>query len=63
MFISVNTDGGFLVRNSKHGGANSPFTLTVFNQGRVFNINIRLRPDGLFALGKEKSEENVSLTL
>ena len=59
MVISVNTDGGFLVRNSKHGGANSPFTLTVFNQGRVFNINIRVRPDGLLALGKEKTDENV----
>ena len=61
--LSVNSNGGFLVRESKHGGANSPFTLTVFNQGTVFNINIRLRPDGFFALGKEKTEENVSLRL
>ena len=56
----MNTNGGFIVRDSKHGGINSPFTLTVFNQGRVFNINIRLRSDGLLALGKEKPDENVS---
>ena len=33
--------GAFLVRDSKHGGANSPFTLSVLNHGKVFNINIR----------------------
>ena len=56
----MDRDGGFLVRDSKHGGANSPFTLTVYNNGKVFNINIRNRPDGRIALGKEKPEENVS---
>ena len=55
----MNSDGGFLVRSSKHGGPDSPFTLSVYNQGRVFNINIRTRPDGLLALGKEKADENV----
>jgi len=54
----LDRDGGFLVRDSKHGGANSPFTLTVYNNGKVFNINIRNRPDGRVALGKEKPEEN-----
>jgi len=54
----LDRDGGFLVRDSKHGGANSPFTLTVYNNGKVFNINIRNRPDGRIALGKEKPEEN-----
>jgi len=54
----MNSDGGFLVRSSKHGGPQSPFTLSVYNQGRVFNINIRIRPDGLLALGKEKADEN-----
>ena len=28
-------DGGFLVRDSKHGGPDSPFTLTLFNQVRL----------------------------
>ena len=50
-----------MVRDSKHGGADSPYTLTVHNNNKVFNINIRIRPDGLIALGKEKVEENVSI--
>jgi len=52
-------DGGFLIRDSKHGGADSPFTLTIYNQQKVFNINIRLRKDNKIALGKEKPEEMV----
>ena len=50
-----------MVRDSKHGGADSPYTLTVHNNNKVFNINIRIRPDGMIALGKEKVEENVSI--
>ena len=50
-----------MVRDSKHGGADSPYTLTVHNNNKVFNINIRIRPDGMIALGKEKVEENVSV--
>ena len=49
------------MRDSKHGGADSPYTLTVHNNNKVFNINIRIRPDGMIALGKEKVEENVSI--
>ena len=60
-FVLVNRDGGFVVRDSKHGGADSPYTLTVHNNNKVFNINIRIRPDGMIALGKEKVEENVSI--
>ena len=48
-----------MVRDSKHGGADSPYTLTMHNNNKVFNINIRIRPDGMIALGKEKVEENV----
>ena len=59
-FISVNKNGGFLVRDSKHGGADSPYTLTVFNEGRVFNINIRVKHASHVALGKEKCDEIVS---
>eukprot|EP00090_Calanus_glacialis_P019699 TRINITY_DN30207_c0_g1_i9.p1 TRINITY_DN30207_c0_g1~~TRINITY_DN30207_c0_g1_i9.p1 ORF type:complete len:747 (-),score=240.74 TRINITY_DN30207_c0_g1_i9:43-2283(-) len=54
----LNRDGGFVVRDSKHGGADSLYTLTVHNNNKVFNINIRIRPDGVIALGKEKLEEN-----
>ena len=60
-YYLVNRDGGFMVRDSKHGGADSPYTLTVHNNNKVFNINIRIRPDGMIALGKEKVEENVSI--
>ena len=57
--LSVNKDGGFVVRDSKHGGQDSPYTLTVYNNNKVFNINIRTRPDGKIALGKEKVDEQV----
>jgi len=50
-------DGCFVVRDSRHGGEDSPLTLTLYNTGKVFNISIRLRPDGQVALGKEKVEE------
>ena len=55
----MNKNGGFIVRDSIHGGAESPFTLTVLNEGKVFNINIRVKEDGQVALGKEKLDENV----
>ena len=47
------------MRDSKHGGEDSPYTLTVYNNNKVFNINIRFRPDSKIALGKEKLEESV----
>ena len=47
------------MRDSKLGGVDSPFTLTVFNNNKVFNINIRTRTDGKVALGKEKLDESV----
>jgi len=53
----LHKDGGFVVRDSKHGGQDSPYTLTVYNNNKVFNINIRTRPDGKIALGKEKVDE------
>ena len=62
-FVLVNRDGGFVVRDSKHGGADSPYTLTMHNKNKVFNINIRIRPDGKIALGKEKLEENVNIII
>jgi len=55
----LNRDGGFVVRDSKHGGQGSPYTLTVYNNNKVFNINIRVRKDMMIALGKEKVDEEV----
>ena len=47
------------MRDSKHGGQDSPYTLTVYNNNKVFNINIRIRTDKKIALGKEKVDEEV----
>jgi len=59
MLLKLNKNGGFIVRDSIHGGAESPFTLTVFNEGKVFNINIRVKQAGQVALGKEKFDETI----
>ena len=44
--VPVGKNGCFLVRDSIHGGVDSPLTLTLFNNDKVFNISIRLRSDG-----------------
>lgn len=54
-------NGTFLIRPSKHGGANVSFTLSVQYNNRVFHVPIRSRTDGKMALGSEKIEENVSI--
>lgn len=40
-----------------------PLTLTVKHNDRYYNINIRQRPDCLFALGYEKPSERVCTLL
>lgn len=57
--MSHDEDGAYLVRESKRAGKSNPYTLTIFHDGRVFHLNIRKRPDGLYALGKEKPREKV----
>lgn len=54
-------EGGYLVRTSKRAGIGSPYSLSIYHDGKCFNLNIRKREDGLFALGKEKEKEKVSL--
>ena len=51
-----NKDGTYLVRRSKNGGPQAPFTLTLYFQGSTYNLNIRLLKDK-FILGKKKSNE------
>ncbi|XP_057216835.1 lymphocyte cytosolic protein 2a isoform X2 [Triplophysa rosa] len=46
----VNTDGTFLVRDSSNRSSNQPYTLVVLYQDKVYNIQIRRKPDG-FILG------------
>ncbi|XP_050714403.1 B-cell linker protein-like isoform X3 [Eriocheir sinensis] len=48
-------EGTFLIRPSTR--TKMPFTLTVKHDDRYYNINIRQRPDRLFALGYEKASE------
>lgn len=56
-------NGTFLIRPSKHGGANASFTLSLQFNNRVFHVLIRSRADGKIALGTEKKEENCFYTL
>ena len=58
--FSGRIDGNFLVRNSVNGGSDSPYTLTVYYQKRIYNLNIRLLPQGKCVLGKKKINEVVS---
>ena len=59
--VSGRIDGKFLVRNSVNGGSDSPYTLTVYYQKRIYNLNIRLLPQGKCVLGKKKINEVVSM--
>jgi len=52
-----------MVRRSKNGGETNPYAITVFHLGCIYNVLIRRRPDGKWALGAEKSNENVCLSL
>lgn len=48
-------DGSFLVRPSSQG--HNALTLTLWYNGRLYNISIRHRSDGRYALGTEKAKE------
>lgn len=50
-------NGAYLVRVSRRGGDNNPYTLSIYYQGRLFHLNIRRRSDSTYALGTEKSLE------
>ncbi|XP_013401582.1 pollen-specific leucine-rich repeat extensin-like protein 1 [Lingula anatina] len=54
---SLGTNGSFLVRLSKKGGPTSPYSLSLFHEGRVWNLHIRKKADASFALGNEKPNE------
>lgn len=54
-------DGMFLIRPSTRSG--DPLTLVLNVGNQLYNINIRQRPDSLFALGKEKMQEKAFSSL
>jgi len=59
---NINQDGAFLVRDSSKGGQN-PYALTLLFSNAIFNLHIRKRPDGKFALGTAKEDEHVFNTV
>ncbi|XP_076362672.1 uncharacterized protein LOC143253166 isoform X3 [Tachypleus tridentatus] len=56
-------DGVYLVRQSRRAGQANPYTLTILFSNRIFHLNLRQRPDGLFALGREKPREKTFSTV
>lgn len=50
-------NGAYLVRVSRRGGDNNPYTLSIYYQDRLFHLNIRRRSDNTYALGTEKPLE------
>ncbi|XP_045135014.1 uncharacterized protein LOC123518322 isoform X2 [Portunus trituberculatus] len=59
--IMPGEDGIFLIRPSTKSG--HPLTLVLSLEKHPYNINIRQRPDSLFALGKEKTQEKAFSSL
>jgi hypothetical protein len=52
-------DGGFVVRESKNGGATNPYALSIYYKQAVYHLLIRQKPNGKFSLGAEKLDEMV----
>jgi len=54
-------NGGFLVRDSRHAGADKPYVMTILCRTEIFHVPIRHRTkDALFAVGEEKDDELVN---
>lgn len=53
----VGNDGTFLIRESTKQGHIQPYTMMVLFQNNIYNLKIRVRPDGKMALGEEKPDE------
>lgn len=52
-------NGCYLIRKSKKGGETKPYTLAIFYESQVFNLNIRKKPNHQYALGMAKPGEQV----
>ncbi len=52
-------DGTFLLRKSKKGGPDNPYTLVVWFAEKCWNLKIRQRTDNKYAIGTIKEDENV----
>lgn len=58
---SFGKNGTFLIRPSTK--AAQPYTLQIYNNGKVYNLPIRQRDDSTYALGKEKKGEQTFETV
>uniref|UniRef100_A0A915KSK8 SH2 domain-containing protein n=1 Tax=Romanomermis culicivorax TaxID=13658 RepID=A0A915KSK8_ROMCU len=52
-------NGAFLMRHKSSVSPNVPFCLSVLAEKRVYHLEIRLKANGFFALGKPKDDELV----
>ncbi|XP_071170087.1 lymphocyte cytosolic protein 2-like isoform X42 [Mytilus edulis] len=55
--LGIGTNGCYLIRKSKKGGETKPYTLAIFYESQVFNLNIRKKPNHQYALGMAKPGE------
>jgi len=54
-------NGGFLVRESRHAGADKPYVMTILCRSEIFHVPVRHRvTDALYAVGEEKADELVN---
>ena len=51
-------EGTYLIRSSAKDPS-KPYTLSLFYKRKVWHLHLRLRSDGMFAVGSEKPEEEV----
>ena len=49
------------MRESKRGGADSPYAISVVHSREIFHVLVRKRDDGKMAVGKPKFREKVVL--
>ena len=51
-------EGAFLIRSSAKDPS-KPYTLSLLYKKKVWHLHLRLRADGMFAVGSEKPKEEV----
>jgi len=57
--VLLNQNGRFAVRRRCDDADGNPYALSIQHNNRMHNVLIRRRPDNTFALGNEKTHENV----
>ncbi|KAL3864664.1 hypothetical protein ACJMK2_006327 [Sinanodonta woodiana] len=57
MVKAKNMDGAYMVRKSSGKETDQPYSLVVLYKNHLYNLKIRHKKDGRYALGEEKSDE------